>query len=329
MSDGLIYPNQITPSVKRSLPKPASLGHWGRPRTGNSGISQGLNFGNIVPGVSSVLGGLISSVQNIVNRRWSEKQAKVAYERQVEQWRRENAYNSPSAMVARLKAAGINVNDAFSGQGAQPAAGLSSVESASYNPMDVASSMSGMINSSTGVFNSRTQLMNAETSRSRVRVQNALDIENINHVRALVENTNMDTAYKQVILNYLDRSEALRLASMEAQIVLTSEQASFYNKQVDWYARDMVSKIRERGANARALEQSIAKMLQDIETSKAYEAMTEEQQKYIKAQAIVGMISQGLGALTGVASAATGMTGMLFGAAGRSVAPSFGATVVY
>ena len=99
-------------------------------KTLSGGASRSFNLGS--GGLSGLFGllqtglsGLITGIQNKKTRDWQEEQARIAYERQVEQWRREASYNSPAAQVARLRAAGINVNDAFSGQGAATAGGLS------------------------------------------------------------------------------------------------------------------------------------------------------------------------------------------------------------
>lgn len=50
--------------------------------------------------------------------RDSREDTNLAYERSLEQWHRENAYNDPSAQMQRLKDAGINPNFAVGGQSA-------------------------------------------------------------------------------------------------------------------------------------------------------------------------------------------------------------------
>lgn len=48
--------------------------------------------------------------ENILQRQFAEHQAAVAYQRQLEMWNKENAYNTPSAQMARYIEAGLNPN---------------------------------------------------------------------------------------------------------------------------------------------------------------------------------------------------------------------------
>lgn len=95
----------------------------------------GLNLG------SSWLGGLIENKLDFNSYRQkadyqfslSEKMADNAYKRQLDFWDKQNAYNTPSAMVGRMADAGLNPAQSIT---PQPAGGLSSVST----PMPSASS---------------------------------------------------------------------------------------------------------------------------------------------------------------------------------------------
>jgi hypothetical protein len=56
------------------------------------------------------------------NREWNLNLAKMQNQWSIDQWNRENSYNSPAAYRARLKAAGINPDLAYSGVTGQSAA---------------------------------------------------------------------------------------------------------------------------------------------------------------------------------------------------------------
>lgn len=269
----------LTPAVKAA----------DRPRSGNTGVSNGNSFGNIISGG---LGVITSILQNAANRRFAREQADLAYKRQVEQWNRENAYNTPAAMVARLKAAGLNVNDAFSGQGALPAGGLSSVDQANYSPMDVASSMASAIGSA-------ASWRNSATSESRARVQNAVDIESIEQIKANVQYTSLDSRYKQVLLRYLDRSEQLRLSSLGEQIILTRSQRRYVDEQVKYYAAEIVSLIRNRNASTEQLEKTLEQLESAILRDKSIAALNFKQTEYVKGVAIANAISNAVGEVVG------------------------------
>lgn len=61
----------------------------------------------------------------------NKEQSALAYQRDLEQWHRSNAYNDPSAQMARMKSAGLNPMLAY---GSGNVGGLSSASSPSYTP---------------------------------------------------------------------------------------------------------------------------------------------------------------------------------------------------
>lgn len=79
------------------------------PESGNSGSSGGGEW--IAAGIN-LLSGLIQSNQNETmaehQNQWAKDAASLANQRDIENWSRQNEYNSPAAQRARLEAAGIN-----------------------------------------------------------------------------------------------------------------------------------------------------------------------------------------------------------------------------
>lgn len=86
------------------------------------------HFGSGAMGVasaaSSIIGGIGSALQARKNRKfaremqqrqfdWQRKENELAYERNLEMWNKQNAYNSPAAQMERLKQAGLNPNLAY------------------------------------------------------------------------------------------------------------------------------------------------------------------------------------------------------------------------
>lgn len=69
-----------------------------------------LDIGSALPLVGGIIGG-IQSRQNTSDTIEANKQlAEYQYSKDLEMWERGNAYNSPSAQMARLKEAGLNPN---------------------------------------------------------------------------------------------------------------------------------------------------------------------------------------------------------------------------
>lgn len=78
--------------------------------TGNTGGSgTGMEW---IGALINLTGGLIQSNQNEMmaehQNQWNKDAATIANQRDIENWNRQNEYNSPSAQRARLEAAGIN-----------------------------------------------------------------------------------------------------------------------------------------------------------------------------------------------------------------------------
>lgn len=75
-----------------------------------------------------VLGGINAAsqaVQNIGNRRWSEKMYQRQNEDQLKFWNMQNEYNSPAAQMERLKAAGLNPHLIYKGGATSDASPIS------------------------------------------------------------------------------------------------------------------------------------------------------------------------------------------------------------
>lgn len=96
------------------------------------GFEQFMQFGSGLSGVASaglgMLGGIGGMIQGRKNRKlarqlqqqqldWQREENKLAFDRSVEMWNMQNAYNSPSAQMARLQEAGLNPNLAYGSLG--------------------------------------------------------------------------------------------------------------------------------------------------------------------------------------------------------------------
>lgn len=77
-----------------------------------SGVSSMVGTGAAIGGTTATNKKSIeyAEKENILQRQFAEHQAAVAYQRQLEMWNKENAYNTPSAQMARYVEAGLNPN---------------------------------------------------------------------------------------------------------------------------------------------------------------------------------------------------------------------------
>ena len=100
---------------------------------------------------------------NEANRRLSE----LAYRQNLEQWNRENAYNSPAATMARFQAAGLNPNLAYNQSN-----NAASSPTMSYAPMKAAKldapkiDLAGVLNSLQVLGGAFDQIMESQTKVS-------------------------------------------------------------------------------------------------------------------------------------------------------------------
>lgn len=98
-----------SPPSAQSLFKTKSIGGAaGKGAIG--GASVGSAFGPIGSAVGAVVGAGLNMLSTVFQNRYNRKQADKEYQRNLEQWNRENEYNSPSAQMQRLKEAGLNPN---------------------------------------------------------------------------------------------------------------------------------------------------------------------------------------------------------------------------
>lgn len=72
--------------------------------------------GSAIGAIGNVVGGLMQGHAQREANRANMELAKYSYDKNLEQWNRENEYNSPSAQMERYKAAGLNPNLIYSQQ---------------------------------------------------------------------------------------------------------------------------------------------------------------------------------------------------------------------
>lgn len=132
----------------------------------------GSIIGAGISGVSSLFGGLFNrrsqssanrtNLQiNRENQAWNEKMMYQQNQWNLEQWKRENQYNSAAQQVARLKAAGLNPYLMMSGGNAGTAQSITSAApgnagmSNTVNPVDYSAAAAGVGNAVNQYFNSQ------------------------------------------------------------------------------------------------------------------------------------------------------------------------------
>lgn len=160
-------------------------------------LNFGSGLGGVSSAVSSVVGGIGSAIQARKNRKLARElaqkqqdfqsaEAEKAFQRNIQMWERQNAYNSPSAMMQRLEQAGLNPNLAMNSLSAgqastppsyNPPSVVQPSESLFANPYESISQMGtnlATVSLSTAQeAQTRAQTKNVEQQTYRIALQNA------------------------------------------------------------------------------------------------------------------------------------------------------------
>ena len=157
-------------------------------------FSKGLS--NVGGFASSVIGGIGSAIQARKNRKLARElaqkqqdfqsaEAEKAYQRNIDMWNKQNAYNSPAAQMARLEAAGLNPNLAYGSLGSStagtppaynPVSAVQPSDAIYSNPYESISQMGTNLNanalSDAQVAQTRAQTKNVEQQTYRIALEN-------------------------------------------------------------------------------------------------------------------------------------------------------------
>lgn len=206
-------------------------------------------------------------IANYFTNRRNEKNAKdaadLAYDRQVEQWNRENAYNSPSSQLKRYAQAGLNPNLIYGGSGAEAgnAGGLSDVSPSymsgrwsmpdiSANALTVAqaqnlNAQTARIDKLNGLTDTQIEsmLQNIKESDSRIDV-NKQSIEGIK-TQMQLNLVNCETGMQQYLLLGEQRaslflSNLLSSRTLRDQVRIWSNKAHISDVDAEFYYKSAV-----------------------------------------------------------------------------------------
>lgn len=238
-------------------------GSGGSTPSGGGGMSGGDWLGALIN-----LGGAIyqtesqKSMQRKQNK-FNKQEAELAYQREIDMWNLQNAYNDPSAQMARLRAAGLNPNMVY-GQSSGGAAGQSSSSSPSYSPAQ-------------GNFQAFPININGVIDAYQTV---AMRQAQINNVKAQTENINartMNESWRRILLEMQGKGETADV-----------ERKEFYNEYLQGYDATMMHNEARRSQylvdkeiqNLRLMSQDeVLKNLQQRQSSLNLDTTALQQQK--------------------------------------------------
>lgn len=217
--------------------------------------------------------------ENEKNRSFNHAEAKLAYDRSVAQWNRENQSNSPSSMMARLREAGLNPNLAYGeissavgSAGSYPAASSSGAVSPQLPSLIDTASVANSF-AQAGLLQAQTRKINAEAdvTSSYAKFADAINA-------GLVENQNVQISLGQTAADLNDAQkkklfQEIKKIDSEMEVLkstkskLDAEGASLsedvkYKKLQNYFASDMFqAQVRSLRASAHLSETQASDLL--------------------------------------------------------------------
>lgn len=147
-----------------------------------------MNWASIGEGaIGAGIGMIGSAISQRQNYNYTKKLMELQYQQNLDLWNKQNEYNSPTAQMQRLQAAGLNPNLVYGSSVAGNSSNNTSTSLGSVAPVDY----------NDGMFKGVSAVTNMKLARSTVRrqeTQNQLDL-------ALAANKALDTEYLRQTLN--------------------------------------------------------------------------------------------------------------------------------
>lgn len=229
-------------------------------------------------GLGSTIGqSIANSNLNKKNRAWQEKMYDQQYQRNVEMWRMQNAYNLPIEQVKRLREAGLNPNLLY-GNGSSSAGLAGDISTADVPntpttvPYDFSQANNGLASALAMYQNWQMNNLNMDKVKSEQR--------NIDQSTALLQERTYGEQYKNKLLgidlswadknyaiNYLQKQFDIGYKQAETMYTYAKKRESelnFYQQQASFDTRMALLTAQVFGAEASAL-QSIGQFRESLD----------------------------------------------------------------
>lgn len=188
-----------------------------------------MNWAAIGEGaIGAGIGMLGSAISQRQNYKYSKKLMELQYQQNLDLWNKQNEYNSPTAQMRRLQAAGLNPNLVYGSSVSGNSSNNTSTSLGSVSPVDYSDSM----------FKGVSAVTNMKLARSTVRrqeTQNQLDL-------ALAANKALDTQYlRETLGSRVSYQNGLTKFSLEQWPLILQQQKNVITIQ----GKDIDLKVQE------------------------------------------------------------------------------------
>ena len=241
-------------------------------------IILGSILGAIVSAVGSIFSLKSQQKENDKNRQYNLMLAQTQNRMNVNQWQRENDYNSPTAQMARYRKAGMNPNLAY-GQPTLSASSPTMTTGSSSSPTDM-SAISKAFDSVGGAARSFGQYQQVALDMERQQAE-------IDAIRAQTENTKANTVKtgeetKSLTIDnmYKAAREQSALDYQGVQIKLGESTLRLNDKQMEKMQADIEKVAVDIDSVKQAIDESKSRIaLQNVQRESQFAAMIRDNNK--------------------------------------------------
>lgn len=240
-----------------------------------------MALGAIIAGGASLLGSALGfGSQKKTNKanmelakyqnEWQAQENEKAYQRNLQMWNLQNAYNSPTQQMARLRSAGLNPNLVY-GSGVT---GNSAGSTPQYQPADIKRAelssyrgwnqgLTDAVSNFLAYRSNRAQVENMEAQNSLIRQQTATEATRQANIAASTARSEFDLSQANRLKDVsVSMAEAqMSKAQHDASTAWSQSQQSWIKTNIDRALQETRIKITKEEYNS--LVQATRKLLQD------------------------------------------------------------------
>lgn len=211
---------------------------------------------------ASVIGtGLSAGAQGSINQRtmlWNERMYGIQRQHALEDWNRQNAYNSPAQQMQRFKEAGLNPHLIYGQMSNSPA--VRSTDAGSWNPQAPEYNLGAAASNALSQFND-FNVKQAQTDNIKALTETAKQEAILKAVQALnatqdLEGKKFDLALKNVLRNNVIEASNLGVQGLQANIDKT-------RTDTESVKQDIITKELMREPNFQIAVNNALKILQE------------------------------------------------------------------
>lgn len=230
--------------------------------------------------VSGVVGGIMQNNANNKNIEFAREQMNTQRQWALQDWDKQNAYNSPAATMQRLKDAGLNPNLVYgNGSAITTASPVRGVESAKATVQPLPNVVDSMLRG----FMAMYDLQNTEAKTDNLKAQ--IELAKANARLALAR-----TAGTHQQMSWLDERKNFLLENLQQKNRNLHQQEVMNDKRIDYEAREDSRKSTRLVMDAQSLDMEKQRLAMDLKRgnmsiAQGGQAILESMQRVIESQA--------------------------------------------